>query len=74
MVQIALVQQTPSPDLEANIQRGLAALARAAGEGARLVAFPELAFTPFYPRRPAGRDFLELAEPLDGPLVRRLAC
>jgi beta-ureidopropionase len=67
-MRISLVQQIATNDLAANLARGLAAAARAADAGARLVAFPELAFTPFYPaRRAGGRPPLELAEPVPGP-------
>lgn len=40
----------------------------AASRGARLVIFPELAFTPFFPQRPAcGPPPLELGEEVPGP-------
>jgi predicted amidohydrolase len=45
------------------------AVRRAAGDGAELVAFPELAFTPFYPQKPASGDVRLLAEPVPGPMV-----
>ncbi len=71
---IALVQQRVHEDIESNLERGLAAARSAAAQGARLVAFAELAFTPFYPQyrapdsRPAA-DLLQLAEPTSGPTV-----
>ncbi len=78
-VRIALVQQRAGADREDNRRRGLAAVERAAAEGARVVAFAELAFEPFYPQNPAGADTLALAEPVPGPtteafcaLARRL--
>jgi len=67
-VRIALVQQHATEDLTDNRERGLAAVRRAAAEGARLVAFAELGLTPFYPRQSAcGSPPLELAEPVPGP-------
>lgn len=68
-MRIALVQQHATPDKQANIARGIAALERAAGEGAEVVAFPELAFEWFHPQRPAGSDPLSLAETVPGPLT-----
>ena len=70
---IALVQQEAGPDREANADRGLEAIARAAAAGARLVCFAELAFEPFYPQRPAAPGVLDLARPIPGPLTERFA-
>lgn len=66
---IALVQQTASPDKQENIRRGVAALEKAAANGAKLVCFAELAFEPFYPQRPATPATLALAEPVPGPMT-----
>jgi beta-ureidopropionase len=66
-VRIALVQQHASHDKQDNIARGVKALATAAARGARLVVFPELAFTRFLPQHPASGDVLGLAEPVPGP-------
>lgn len=66
-MRIALVQQQAGPDPRANLARGLEALERAARGGADLVAFPELAFTRFFPqKRLDGERFLH-AEPVPGP-------
>lgn len=64
---IALIQQHASPDRDANRRHGLEACTRAAGEGAQVICFGELAFEPFYPQRPATDDVLDLAEPVPGP-------
>ncbi len=72
-MRIALIQQAAGPDPEANRQRGLEALAEATGQGAGLACFAELAFTPFYPQRPAGAEVAELAEPVPGPTTERFA-
>ena len=66
-MKIALIQQQPTHDLEANLKRGLAALEEAAAAGAQLIVYPELAFTPFYPQHKADANALDLAEPLPGP-------
>ena len=67
-MRLALVQQHASHDLEDNLRRALAATREAAARGARLVAFAELALTPFYPQRAVcGAPPLELAEPVPGP-------
>ncbi len=68
-MRIALVQQNSGHDHAGNVGRGLAALERAAANGAELVAFAELAFEPFYPQvRPSG-DIRALAETVPGPTV-----
>jgi len=68
-MRVALVQQKASHDKQKNLERGLAALARAAERGADLVCFSELAFERFYPQLPAPAGFEELAEPVPGPLT-----
>ena len=66
-MRLALIQQHATTDLAANLRRGIDAVRRAAAEGARLVAFAELAFTPFYPQKPPTGDVRELAEEVPGP-------
>jgi N-carbamoylputrescine amidase len=72
-MRIALIQQKADHDKGANLRRGLEALERAAGEGARLAAFAELAFERFYPQRPAGPGAFDNAEPVPGPITEALA-
>lgn len=73
-MRIALVQQHATDDLDDNLKRGLEAVRRAAGAGARLVAFAELALTPFFPRQDTGgRLPLKLAEPVPGPTTEAFA-
>jgi N-carbamoylputrescine amidase len=73
-VRIALIQQHAGSDPAENLCRGLASAEKAAAAGARLVAFAELAFTPFYPLRPAcGSPPLELAESVPGPTTESFA-
>jgi N-carbamoylputrescine amidase len=68
-MRLALVQQPATPDLGANLARGLDAFERAADAGAELVAYAELAFHPFWPQRHATPERRAHAEPLDGPTV-----
>jgi len=63
-MKIALVQQEASGEKQQNLKRGL----EAAGEGATVVCFAELAFEPFYPQRPAEGGEKRLAEPVPGPI------
>jgi predicted amidohydrolase len=72
-LRLALIQQQATADLGANVRHGIEATRRAAKDGAQLVAFPELAFTPFYPQRPASGDVRELAEPVPGPTTEPFA-
>lgn len=68
-MKIALIQQHATKDKQANVERGLRALESAAKSGAQLACFAELAFEWFYPQRPAGAGYRDLAEPIDGPTV-----
>ncbi|MFW6201710.1 MAG: carbon-nitrogen hydrolase family protein [Gemmatimonadota bacterium] len=73
-MRIALVQQAAGPDRDANLERCLAAIDRAAGHGADLVAFAELARERFFPQRRDRGDLAHaLAEPIPGPTTERLA-
>jgi len=72
-MRIALVQQSASGSRAENVERGLAAVRRAAASGASIVAFAELAFDPFHPRCRRSGDRLELAEPIPGPTTERFA-
>jgi N-carbamoylputrescine amidase len=72
-MRIALIQQAVGHDRRDNLERGIAALERAAGEEAELVCFAELAFERFHPQRPAGPDAAALAEPIPGPTTDAFA-
>lgn len=73
-MRIALVQYRVSSDHAASVRRGLEAVRQAAGEGANLVAFPELAFTPFFPCcRPGGPAPVDTGEPVPGPTTDAFA-
>ena len=63
---IALIQLQATPDKNINIQNGIEAIKVAADNGAEVVCFAELAFTRFYPQKPADKDHLLLAENVPG--------
>ncbi len=67
MTRIAVIQQHASLDNQDNVQRGLEALRRAAGGGAKCACFAELSFARFHPQRRAAGDVSALAEPVPGP-------
>lgn len=82
-VTIAAVALDSAPGRTAeNLDKIAAWCGRAAERGARLVLFPELSVTGFFPNHPVGDHAAwlgetlgaarRLAEPLDGPAVRRL--
>ena len=65
-MKIALVQQSVTDDLDDNLNRGLNAMEDAAANGADLIAYAELAFEPFYPRRHSDGNHLALAHTIPG--------
>jgi N-carbamoylputrescine amidase len=67
MIKIALIRLPCCPDKVKNVQAGTSAVKRAVEQGAQLVCFPELAFEPFYPQKPARGDIKILAETIPGP-------
>ena len=70
-MKIGLIQQKATQDIESNIQLGLNNLDKAAAQGAELVVFAELAFTPFYPQYLADGDISHLAETVPGPITEK---
>ena len=68
-MRLALVQQPATADLDGNLRCGLEAFDRAAEAGADLVAYAELAFSPFWPQRRATPETLAHAETVPGPTV-----
>ena len=70
-MRLALIQHAVRSDLATNLTRALEVTRRAAGDGAELVAFPELAFTTFYPQTPPTGDVRLLAETVPGPTTER---
>ena len=72
-MKIALIQQHATKDYKENLERGIASFHKAVDSGAKLVAFAELAFSPFLPQIPATREFLTKAEPIPGPTTERFS-
>ena len=72
-MRLALIQQHATQDTRANVRRGLEATRVAAADGAQLVLFAELAFTPFYPQHPPDGHPRHLAEPVPGPMTDAFA-
>lgn len=69
-VRIALGQLESGTDIQANLAAMDRFAARAARDGAGLVAFPEYAT---YEKKKVDATFPEVAEPLDGPICQELA-
>ncbi len=69
MIKIALVQQKASDNKQKNLEKGVEAVEKAVGKGAKLILFAELAFEPFYPQYPAGKDKGHLAETIEGDIT-----
>jgi len=73
---VTLVQHDIADSPDEALSRGVRALESAAEEGADLVVFPELSFTPFYPQVPIterAERAQDLAEPVPGPTTEALA-
>lgn len=72
-MKIALVQQQATKNYEENLERGIEAFQKAADMGADLVAYAELAFSPFLPQVPATPESLARAEPIPGPTTGKFS-
>jgi len=71
MPRIALVQMSMSEDIEANVEKSLVRLEEAAGQGANVIMFPEVQFSPFFPQHEA-RDAAEYLWEIDHPALRKM--
>ena len=72
-MRIALAQQRADADRQANLDRALDAMSRARSAGAELIVFPELAIERFFPQRTRDEKARTIAEPIPGPIARRVA-
>ncbi len=72
-MKIALIQQHSTPNYEENLKRGIDSFHKAAKAGAGLIAYAELAFSPFLPQIPAAPDALDRAEPIPGPTTEQFS-
>jgi N-carbamoylputrescine amidase len=68
---LGLVQMRCGPDPEANLEKALAGIRRAAGEGAQVVCLPELFRSQYFCQR-EDPSLFDLAEPIPGPTTERL--
>lgn len=66
-MKIALVQQSATANINSNIKKGMDNAEIASKNGANIICFSELAFTPFYPQTIAKSDYLKLAVNIPGP-------
>jgi N-carbamoylputrescine amidase len=67
------VQQKCSENIDDNQKKGIAAVRKAAEQGAQIICFAELAFEPFYPQNEASNNNLELAEKVPGPTTEKFS-
>jgi len=74
-MKLALVQQHATGDLDDNLRRGVEAFHQAAGQGAQLIAYAELAFLPFLPQIPSDRqkNIESFAQPVPGPITKEFS-
>lgn len=68
-MRLALAQLSADPDRDANLEKALDAMDRAAEEGADAIVFPELAVDRFFPQTPDDPHAKANAEPIPGPIT-----
>ena len=69
-MKIALCQMRMSEDAEQNGQKALEQIAQAAKEGAKMIIFPEVQLSPFFPQY-EGRDASGYVVTWDSPVIQR---
>jgi N-carbamoylputrescine amidase len=72
-MRLALAQLSSSADRQENLRKALAAMDRAAAQGAQVIAFPEVVLDRFFPCRPGDLSARRLAEPIPGPTADLVA-
>ena len=70
-MKIALVQLRALQRIEENLSRTIESMGEAARKGARLVCFPEVQFTPFFPQFP-DRDASSYVFSINSPVIRAI--
>jgi beta-ureidopropionase len=70
-MRIALAQMSMDEEMQANLDKTLACMREAAREGAEIVCFPEIQFSPFFPQFPGG-DAARYAVGIDDALVQAM--
>jgi len=66
----ALIQQSASEDIKSNINKAVHSVKEAAENGANIICFAELSFTPFYPQKPVGENKIKLVDTIPGPTTK----
>ena len=70
-MKIALYQHSVTEDLSENIEKALDAIRQASGQGADLICFPEIHFSPFFPQYRA-QEVSEYVFTLHHPVVKKI--
>ena len=70
-MKIALIQLALTESMEENLQKALNSMDEAASQGAELVCFPEIQFSPFFPQYPS-KDVSGYAIPIEHYIVKSL--
>ena len=71
-MKVALIQQTNSPDTDANLAHTIAQIDKVAKQGAELIVLQELHRSPYFCQTESQQHFA-LAEPLDGSTSKAIA-
>ena len=69
-MKIALIQQSASDNIPANLKKGLFSAKEAALNGANNICFAELVLTKFYPQNPSDNNNVELAETIPDKVTK----
>lgn len=70
-VSVGLIQETASPDLNANLERTIVRIREAAAQGAQIICLQELFNAPYFCKS-LRIDRFDIAEPINGPTVTTL--
>ncbi len=70
-MKIALFQPTLDADMDENARKTFAAMDEAAANGADVICFPEIQFSPFFPQLP-GQDVARYLMGIEHPLVEKM--
>ena len=70
-MRIALIQMSMEESPEANVDKALVCMREAAKNGAKLICFPEIQFSPFFPQFP-DEDASRYAMKIDHPEMRAM--
>ena len=67
---IALAQISAGSNPAENVEKGIRFLKEAAGNGAKIICYPEMSFCPFFPQYHAKPEYFKWAKTIPGPLVK----